>query len=729
VDSRARGSAAHSFWETILWSAYVVVPVSGWGLLHGRPIGLLGTALLIAIWWSHAFTRHAPLTRWAIALLGAKLAIGLWLPVDHGFVGRYYANDAWRPPQERSLDFLRLAATRIDDRLEFRQPARPFPVYFFNDSARFNYYLPRDPDRSRLPFSVEWQGWLRVPYAGVTRFYLSTPGTTGPGDGETNARAILDVDGQRLLALSARIERDEIELALGPGWHRLDVRYRAPSAREALRGLAAGTIDHGRDYPFDAEAVYTEPHSGARCIADWIVRAVSSGLDGLLIATLGGWIAWNVGRMLTRLVVNPPSRSEPPSRGRSALALLTITVAAYVFVRALRRHLVGLPIMLSGGDDWLTYETYARDIVLHGPLMTLGQPIGHGSAFYYQPLYPYFLAAVHFLVGEDFSGIYVAQQLLLASAAWALYRVTVRLFGRVAGWVTLVLAAYWVRVVISLGGPPDQGSLLAETLFVPVVALWLLALVRFADRPSRSRGAWTGILGGIAALTRTTLLAALPLILLLMAISLKVGRRTSVTSPLIIFVACLGGMMGLVVLRNGVVSGQWMLTPTSGGINLFISNEPPRGVDISRSTTRPIYRRLGLTSYTRSALEYAVQAPRSFVGGLAQKAVFMLGLRANSPGGGARSTTPPRDVTFMMLIWVSGAAGIILVFTLSTLRADPQSFIPAVIAVSHFAVLAVVGVFSYGYRGVYPMYAMLLPYSGLALSRLGQLAWRRVFRS
>jgi hypothetical protein len=712
-------------WEAILWTAYVVVPAGGWGLLHGRPIGPLGLAVLIAIWWSHAFTRRIPLTRLAIALLGAKLAIGLWVPIDHGFVARYYANDGWRPPEERSLDFLRLPATRIDDRLEFRHAGRPFPLYFFNDSLRFDHL----PDRSRWPVSVAWQGWLHVSRDERTRLYVAAPIDVGPDGGSPRTRAALEVDGQRVLELGAGAARNESALTLAPGWHRLDVRYRGPSSPETPVQLSVGTTQDGRDRPFDAAGIDTRPHPAWRRIADRIVRVVSSALDGVLTVGLGGWILWSVSRMLARLAVDAPARGERRSGERAATALVTMAVAVYVLVRALRRGLAGLPIILSRGDDWLTYETYAREIVLHGPLMTLGHPIGEASPFYYQPLYPYFLAAVHFLAGEDFFGVHVAQQLLLASTVWALYRLAARLFEPPAGWLTLALATYFVVVVMSFRRPPSPefASLLPETLFVPLVAWWSLALVRFTECPSRSWGAWTGLLGGVTALTRTTLLAAIPLILPLVVAGLRIRRRASATVSLIIFVVCLGGALGLVVLRNGMVSHQWRLVPTSGGVNLQISNEPPAGVDVSRSGARPIHRYLALGPQARATLEYALQAPRPFVEGLASKAAFMLGLRANSPGGGDRSTASASELGFMMLVWISGAAGIISALTIAPLRADPRSFVPAAIAVSHFVVLVVVGVFSYGYRVVHPMYALLLPYSGLALSRLWVLARRRCF--
>ena len=65
--------------------------------------------------------------------------------------------------------------------------------------------------------------------------------------------------------------------------------------------------------------------------------------------------------------------------------------------------------LLGGGQDWLTHESFARDILIGGPLMTLGKPLGEGRTFYAQPFYPYALAAMHALTGEDLFGVVALQ--------------------------------------------------------------------------------------------------------------------------------------------------------------------------------------------------------------------------------------------------------------------------------------------------------------------------------
>src|SRR5207244_11653308 len=88
--------------------------------------------------------------------------------------------------------------------------------------------------------------------------------------------------------------------------------------------------------------------------------------------------------------------------GTGPAALGAIPLLFLVYGMALLAPLAGRATILSGLDDWLIYESSARDILLNGPLMDGGQ--GHAPPFYGQPLYPYVLAVAHRLTGESLFG-------------------------------------------------------------------------------------------------------------------------------------------------------------------------------------------------------------------------------------------------------------------------------------------------------------------------------------
>ena len=107
------------------------------------------------------------------ARLAAALAIARPLQARHRprraelWSGRELLREAGSSaPPERSTDFFGLGTTRVDRSLSFADDT--FPLYFFNDNLRFNYYQENEPDRQSLAFAVRWQGLLQAPSAATT---------------------------------------------------------------------------------------------------------------------------------------------------------------------------------------------------------------------------------------------------------------------------------------------------------------------------------------------------------------------------------------------------------------------------------------------------------------------------------------------------------------------------------------------------------------------------------
>src|SRR5688572_5215237 len=99
--SLARLAALRPLAVPILWSAYIVIPASGWGWLDGAPLGRLEAAALALVWWAWTAERRVRGLRLLTMLVVAKVALGGGF-VDRGLTAQYYANDTWTPPIERS---------------------------------------------------------------------------------------------------------------------------------------------------------------------------------------------------------------------------------------------------------------------------------------------------------------------------------------------------------------------------------------------------------------------------------------------------------------------------------------------------------------------------------------------------------------------------------------------------------------------------------------------------
>lgn len=699
----ASGAAPRPSWSSLAgagaWTFYLLLPVPGWGLFPGRPLGPIGTTALVLVWWAWLLHRDVPLKRAVTVLIAVKMLIGGALLADRGFLAVYYANDDWRGHPERSLDFLTLAGTRVDDRLRFDPRRHPFPLFFFNDIQRFNYRAD-EPQRIHLPFSVVWSGHFLAPTAGIRRFYLQAPAHRSPSS--TPVTASLTVDGRVVVTLTTGVMRADGEVELARGAHPIEVRYRSPY--EGPRRFSAGEVRDERDWPLDGRTVYVQA-AGWRITADRLVRALSEFLDLALAAGL----VFTIARILRRCVERLRSRAVPLRPRADALSVVALAAIAYIAWRA--APLAGVPIILTGGDDWLTHESFARDIVLNGPLMTLGRSIGSAAPFSTQPLYPYFVALVHLVTGEDFWGVFVVQQLLFAGMIWAAFQLTVAMFGRLEGWLALALGLYFTSIVSIAQRPPHMMEfLLGESLFLPLLAFWALALVRVATsgRPALAAMAGAGLLGGMAVVTRSPLLLALPPIWAVLAWSRWRRWRRASLLPLALFTCCLVAPIGMATLRNGIASGQWVIVSNAGPINFYLGNKPPPKIDVRRAETRPIYRHLGLDPLVAQVAEYAIQAPGAFARGLLDKALYVLGLR--------EWAAEPR---LFVLLWGSGLAGITLLVTAGA-DAAAIRLLPAIIAACHLLIMIIIGNFTYRYRLVYPMYLMLIPYSAGALARLAR---------
>jgi dolichyl-phosphate-mannose-protein mannosyltransferase len=615
------------------------MPAAGWGLLHGVPIGLAGAAVLFAIWWTWWFRGTLPGRRALIALVMLKLVAGLGVSIERGLEADYFANVQWAPPIERSPDFRSRSFTRIDRQLDFGGPDRPgFPVYFFNDAARFNFYQRGEPDRDDLPFSVTWQGYVRAPRAEDRRqFYLRGTGVT----------AELWVDGAQTVHLNPTAS-DAFDRALWPaGVRHLTVRVSVPAG--ASRRFEAGYVDSdGRQIPFDATNIAARPYPRWRISADVVVRFVSRIIDVLLLAALVGLFAWTLARMVRAATTRGAEQRD------AMFALSWIVLMAGGLLSA--RSAMGRVVILGGGQD-LTYESYARDILLNGPLMLLAHPAGQSAPFYYQPLYPYFLALTHLIFGEDLSGVYLVQWLLAGVTVIVIWKISARLFGSQAGHAALVLVSfYFVGKLV-----PMAGLLLTENLFMPLVVLWTLSMIRMAvPEAGTADTVRAGISGGLSALARSTSIAAWVFALPLLALSRRRAGKSQ--QAVLVMVAIMIAVLAVAAISNWIASRTLLPIAFNCGVN---------------------------------------------VQNFEQKARYALGFS---------SALAPTEGTAPELIatWAAALIGISVMIwgrVADGLR-GPIRVLPLAIAVSHFLVVTLVFPVE---RLIIPLYILLLPYAALGV--------------
>ncbi len=685
--------------------AYLLAPGHLLAILGGLPLGRESLALagLLLIGWFGlgvpAPTRRTQMLALVVVAATVVKILLAWHAPTYGLAASYYGRARLAGTPERSTEYrssVEASATRVEP-----GPGPGLNLHFFNDIERFNYYDGNGPDRSTLPFAVRWEGWLHVPADGEYPFSLAA---TGEAVVFLNDRALLTVagrGGQRL---------DRVAVPLVAGAHPLRVTLVQPGGTETELRLDAD-LGSGMG-PLRAPYLTTHPTDGAWLARDALVASAARALDiGVALLVLGLVGARAAGR-LRGLAAAPGGRLARAERPLVALLLLASLGHALATTTDLYRQTV----ILEGGQDWLTYESYARDILLNGPLMTLGEPLGKGKPFFFQPFYPYYLALMHALTGEDLWGPVVLQLVGLGVAGVVPYFLTKRLFGAPAA--VAALGLYLVLRSTQLDWVARK--LLSENLYFVVLPAAILLLLRYVDERRARDLVGAGLLFGVASITRGPTLLYVPLAAGIVVLALR--RSGAAWRQALAAFAVLGVLTAtvaaLVPLRNYVVSGRPALVATNGGATLLLAHTPTEKVRLSRGDRDPIYNWLNLDRPTREVAEFIRQDPAGYLATLVPLGLYSIGVSGAIEG---TSEIAP-DIMALTVLYVVALA---LLPGARTLRAAPLHAFVAL----HLAIMMTFLPYVYGYRQVLPMQLLMLPFCGALLadlaSRVATWALRR----
>ncbi len=669
----------------LIWTAYVVIPTDAGGLIHGVPLGPIDAIALLMIAWLAACGGRLPGAAIVATTLGIALVASSSIPGTGGFRARYFANANATGPHERSTEYPDGPFTRVDDRLDFAPGGPEFPLAFFNDTGRFNFYRAGEPRRRQLEFAARWSGswWVAE---GTHSLYVDAP----------QSAAQVFVDGANVVSVSPEAGGGSAGISLAGGWHRLDVTFSSPYG--APRRFSAGELQGGQRKPFDSTSVVTRQVRGWQMTATGVLRVIKTGIDAVALA----WLAWLFAVSIRQRIGALRQDAPAPVRRSQALALLAVfgAVEALVFAWPWSRQVM----LLNGGDDPMTYEGYSRDILLNGILMNGNLPLGQGEPFYYQAFYPYFLAAVHALFGEGMFGVMLVQRLLVVFVIWMLVVIAAELGGDEVWPAALGCATFFACWKFW----PIAADLLNESLYVPLLVAWTASLMRACRAPTTARAIGAGLLGGFTAITRSTSL--LSWVVVFPACGAAWKRAANRRVLLAALVLSSFGIFSLITVRNWIVAGQFAPASTELGVTLLGGNELPEGVAIDLSARGALYERLRLNSSTAQVIEYAITAPESFALNLGRKALFVLGFfEPYAPGWGYSPV--------YIAVWVTGVAGLLIAMRTGQTPAIPL-ILPALVAITQF--MALVVVYPKGERLILPVHTLLVPYSAVAVSRIAR---------
>lgn len=233
---------------------------------------------------------------------------------------------------------------------------------------------------------------------------------------------------------------------------------------------------------------------------------------------------------------------------------------------------VRVPIAFLGEDrlwnDELDYDRIAVNLLKHHQFTEYpGQPYS-----YRPPGYPFFLAAVYSVFGlRNHMAVKLIQALLGAMAAMLLYLLGERISGRKSAVIGGLIWAFYPTAVAY------TGYLYSETLFIALLlaGLYLVALGMKAEGRGRViLFSGSGLLFGLATLTREVLLAIIPLLVIWMAYVFLHERGRKGIAWVTPFAVAVMAVVLPWTFRNYLVHGQLVPISTNGGCNLYYGNNP-----------------------------------------------------------------------------------------------------------------------------------------------------------
>lgn len=267
--------------------------------------------------------------------------------------------------------------------------------------------------------------------------------------------------------------------------------------------------------------------------------------------------------MAQKLAVKKKAQAKrtaaPTRREWSDLAVCTSIGLVAFFVRlSCLFQIESIPVFYHLPGDPLTYYQWAQRIAA-------GDWIGQ-NVFYQAPLYPYFLAVLQLVLGDDLWAIRVAQLLFSAAACSLIYLAGKNLFSRPVGIAAGALLCFYAPAIF-------YGSVIDKTVTDLFLVALLLYLVSAAAVKNESWKFFAiGISLGLLALSRENALIWLPLLPIWIWFYFAGDAPSARLQRLGMFAVGLVLVLLPVGLRNFAVGGQFALTTSQMGPNFYIGN-------------------------------------------------------------------------------------------------------------------------------------------------------------
>ena len=348
--------------------------------------------------------------------------------------------------------------------------------------------------------------------------------------------------------------------------------------------------------------------------------------------------------------------------------------------------------------------------------MLMGRPVRQAEVFYFQPFYPYFLAAAHALFGEDAFGAFLLQRFGLWLALALVGSSTRRLFGNVVAMGAVVAGALFIYLKVlhwSSGRCRKCSSFHSSACRSAVRLRWPRGRQPRCDRHRPGRRSChadaVDVRDRLDSRLTLDVLRAPPTRCSIECAAAQRDRARRCHQP------CDNPERGRIPSIRPYGEQRALV--------LLLGDPPPPGTPTHTDQPHAVLRWLQLDDRTQSVAEGALPEPAAFAANLvSERRSDTLGFfGAYVPGTG-----------WSPILVVTWSAALIGLSRASICRrcARADEWLPAVFAASHFAAVTLFVPHVYADRLILPFYMLILPYVGVFVDPIwrarscGPIDWR-----
>lgn len=224
-----------------------------------------------------------------------------------------------------------------------------------------------------------------------------------------------------------------------------------------------------------------------------------------------------------------------------------------------------------------------------------GDWAGGPQLFVLPPLYPYLLSLVYSVAGRVPASVVLLQSLLGVVASGLVWHLAHRRFGEIAGVTAGILFGAAGTVLFY------ESMLVGASVAVFLTLLALVFLDRWRTVKAMRPLGCAGLCLGLLAILRPNFLVLIPVALLVTLWPYRKPRGREAIRVAAVFTALAIAPLMVLLVRNGVVAGEWTPLSAHGGINFYMGNHagapgwfsPPEGMAASITPHEPEGNRVG----------------------------------------------------------------------------------------------------------------------------------------